>query len=109
MEIKIETKGFDKAMRKLDDLAKRAQQLEGTHDVPATEMFTPKFMRQYTDFQSFEAMIEASGYEVRSTADFKRIPDGEWGKHVRAGTRFASWRAMQQKAGAEYVGRKLTL
>ena len=62
MDIKIE--GLDKAMRKLDDLAKRAEQLEGTHHVTATEMFAPKFMRQYTDFQSFEAMVEASGNEA---------------------------------------------
>ena len=107
MEIKLE--GSDKLQRQLDDLSKRAQAIEGKHRVPATEMFGPAFMRQYTDFNSFDAMVEASGHDVQSREDFERIPDDEWERLVKARTRFPSWLEMQRKAGAKYFRRKLAL
>lgn len=106
MEIKLE--GFDKLQRQLDDLSKRAQALEGKHQVPATEMFNPAFMRKHTDFESFEAMIEASGHDVQTPADFERIPDDEWEQLVTTRTQFTSWRVMQEKGGAEYLKRRAT-
>ena len=107
MDIKL--KGFDKLQRQLDDLAKRAQALDGTHQVSVTELFAPTFMRQHTDFESFEAMIEASGHDVQTPEDFERIPDDEWERLVKTRTRFPSWTEMQKKAGAEYFRRKLAL
>jgi len=65
--------GFDEFSQKLNDLAKRATELDGSHRVPVSELFAPDFMRRYTEFASIEAMFEASGFGVRSADDFTRI------------------------------------
>lgn len=109
MDIKMDIKGFDKVKRRLDAMARRASALEGTHHVPASQMFTPAFMRQYTDFASFEDMIEATGHDVQSAADFERIPGDLWETLVKNRTRFTSWLEMQKKAGAEYFKGQLGL
>lgn len=103
----IEFDGLDAAMKKLEGLAKKAKELGGEHQVRVSEMFTPAFMRTYTDFESFDAMIEASGFQVQSQADFENISDDEWETLVRTKTRFARWDEMLRAAGGEWVKRNM--
>ena len=35
--------------------------VDGDHDVPASELFTDDFMRRNTQFQTFQAMLDAGG------------------------------------------------
>ena len=69
------------------------------------ELFTPDFMRRHTDFEDMDAMVAASGHDVRTTEDFEAIPRAEWDTLVRARTRFATWDAMRGKAAEEYAER----
>jgi hypothetical protein len=103
------SKGFGDAIRKLEELGQRAQQLNGTHSIPANRLFSSTFMVRYTDFSSFQAMLEASGFKVESEDDFRAIPDDEWETFVGTRTRFTSWDAMQRKAGEEWITNELKL
>ncbi|MGV3518725.1 hypothetical protein [Luteitalea sp.] len=103
----IRITGLDEMQRRLNDIQRRAENLSGS--VSFDELFPPEFMREHTDFTEIGEFIEASGYEVNSTEDFKRIPDAEWDAHVAARTTFRSWEEMQRQAGQEYVARRLGL
>ena len=100
---------FDDAIRKLRDLQRKTDQLDGQHEVPLAELFCDEFMLRNTDFPSIGAMLEASGFNVDTTADFAAIPDDEWDAVVRAGTRFTSWDDMKRAAGGEWARRRLEL
>ena len=103
----LEIRGLDEAIQRIKRLESNVRQLSGTHDVPASELFTPTFMRLHTTVASFEALIAAGGFKVESQADFEGIPDAEWEKVIQAHTSFSSWRQMQERAGVEYAERKL--
>jgi len=105
----LDVRGLKEFANTLDELAKKAKQLKGENQVPFSEIFTPAFMRKYTNFTTIDKMIEASGYQVNSAEDFKAIPDAPWDSFVQQRTKFSNWEEMVQKAGLEWTSRKLGL
>lgn len=105
----FEIEGLDEAIEELEKLERRAEALDGEHEVAFPDLFPPKFMRRYTDFASIEAMLEASPWEVEGNDDFAAIPEAEWEEYVANNTRFATWEAMQEKATTEWSARQLGL
>jgi hypothetical protein len=98
---------FDDALRKLSDLRRRAEALDGKHSVSFPELFNDEFMLRNTDFASISAMFEASGFNVESSADFEAIPEDAWDKFVCDRTRFTEWKDMQAAAGKEWMSKKM--
>lgn len=107
--IKIKIEGLEEATRKLEDLSRKAQELDGKHEVAMSEMFPPAFMTRHTDFSSFSAMLNASGFKVETKEDFAAIPNAEWDAFVTSRTRFGSWKEMKDKGVQEYAIKKLGL
>ena len=103
----IEVKGLEETKRKLEDLQRRAKELHGRRTVPFSELFPPQFIRKHTDFDSFESMLDASGFKVRAQEEFEEIPDGEWDAFIKSHSRFADWKDMLNAAGQEYIVRKM--
>jgi hypothetical protein len=101
--------GLDELQRKLDDLARNAQNLSGKQDVPITELLTPSFLSRCSRFQSAKELFEASGFKLESADDFAAIPHAEWDGFIHANTSFASWEIMLGEAGGEWTARQLGL
>lgn len=93
--------------RKLEDLKRKAEALDGKHEIQFSELFLPEFMTRHTDFASLEEMFEASGFVVESQEDFKNIPDDDWENFIKTHTQFSSWKDMQVTAFREWTARKL--
>ena len=102
MDIRIDTSGLDELQRRLERMPK-------SESVSFGELFNPAFMRRYTQFESIEAMFDASGYTVESPEDFAAIPDAEWDAFIAANTQFPDWLEMQKTAAAERMKRQLGL
>ena len=96
-------------VRNLKDLERRVRALDGEHKVPLTELYSNNFVRRVSNFSSFEELLQAGGYDIKSEADFTAIPDDEWDEHVRANTRFDSWRDMKEEASSEWTAKRLGL
>jgi hypothetical protein len=106
--IKAKIEGLDEVQRNLQRLQDRAKALDGTHNVPVTELLTPGFMREHVPgFSSLEEWFKKSGFKIESPEDFKAIPDADWDAYVRSSTSFSNWQEMLTAAGAQYVGKKL--
>jgi hypothetical protein len=100
---------FEDALRKLRNIQRKAEQLDGDHAVSLTELFPDDFMLRNTEFPSIDSMFEASGFKVSSGEDFAAIPDEEWDTFVHERTRFASWDELKSAAVQEWVARRLAL
>ncbi len=88
----------------LEELERKLKELDGTHNVPLTELMPDDFIRRHTDFATLDEMLESSGLTLESQEDF----DGdEWNAFVAERTRFENWEEMQQEAAGEWVRRKL--
>jgi hypothetical protein len=103
----FEIKGLDELSKKLDDLAERAETVNGTQEVPLSELLTPGFLAKHSRFLS--EMFDASGFKVDKPEDFANIPDHEWGLFIIQNTSFATWSEMLSAAGTEWVQKKIGL
>jgi hypothetical protein len=100
LDIKVDLRG-------LEQLQRNARALDGTHNIPLEELFSPAFMRGCSRFSTFREMLDASPFTVHSADDFRTVPDADWDAYVRQTTRFASWEAMQQAAAVEWAKARL--
>lgn len=102
-------KGLDELQNKLDDLAKKAEELDGKHNVPVSELLTDSFISQHTSFSSADEMFKESGFKTETQEDFAAIPDIEWNNYIRSVSSFDGWQSMLSAAGQEWAKRKLGL
>jgi len=86
----------------LKKLQKKVKELNGEREVPLPELMPDNFIRANTDFQSLQAMFDASGIE-----NFDEIDNKKFSKFIATHTRFSTWEEMIQEAGVEYAKRKL--
>jgi len=100
---------FEDSLRKLRDLQRKAEQMDGEHSVTFTELFPDEFMLRNSEFPSVDSMFEGSGFKVESSEDFAAIPDEEWDVFIQERTRFASWDEMKNAAAQEWAMRRLEL
>lgn len=101
--------GMDELQNKLGDLARKAEELDGQHDVPASELLTDSFISQHTSFSSADEMFKASEFKIETQEDFAAIPDNDWDNYIRSISSFDSWQSMLNAAGPEWAKRKLGL
>lgn len=104
-EFKVD--GLDELQKQLENMEKAAKELEGTKEIPLTELFTDDFMKRNTDFSTLDEMFEAFGYSNSTQEEFEKIPDEEIDLKVSNSTIFSSWQDMLDKALDFYVSDKL--
>lgn len=96
---------FEKAQQTLEELSNNADKLNG-QSVPFSEIFTESFLIEHSSFTSFDQLIAASGFSVKSQKCFEAIPDDEWDEFILINTRFDSWQEMIDVAGLCYARNK---
>jgi hypothetical protein len=101
--------GLDELQKKLDDLARKAEELDGEHNIPISELLTDSFVSRHTSFSSAEEMFKASGFKVETQEGFAAIPDAEWDNYIRSISSFDGWQSMLGAAGQEWAKRQLGL
>ena len=102
-------KGLDQLSKKLDQLAKNAKELHGTHSVSVTDVLTPAFVSKHTRFADADQLFAASGFSANSQAEFEAIPEDELDTFIRSESSFGSWKEMLSAAGAAWAKAKLGL
>ncbi len=105
----IRIEGMDRLQRKLKDLGRKAQELDGEHHVPLAELLSPDFMARNTDFGNAQEMFDEGGFKIESQDDFEKIPDVEWDAFVAARTQFSNWEEMLTAATGEWTSKQLGL
>lgn len=103
----IKFDGLDDFIDNLEQLAQNAQELDGEHEVPLSELFTQAFMEENTHYSSFGDLLEAGGFHADSAEAFDSIPESELDAHIARTTKFDSWESMLEEATGQYVTRKL--
>lgn len=76
------------------------------NEIPFEQLFTEEFMQLYTEFVSFDTLLEASHWEVEDEEDFEAIPEDEFDTYVDKHTDFPSWEVMYQTAAQRFLERQ---
>ena len=59
-----------------------------TEEVPLREVFDDAFVREHTEFGSFDEMVAASPSDATSADELGKVGDGEWDAFVAETTAF---------------------
>ncbi|MFK7696405.1 hypothetical protein [Paenibacillus sp. HJGM_3] len=96
--------GFRDLERHLKKIAKDIEK-QSEEEVPVQALLNEAFMEQYTEFNSFDAFLEAlpDGSFEDMLANQRDMVD----TFVNEKTNFESWDAMLYKAGEIYMAKKL--
>lgn len=100
MNATLDMHGFDEFKKKLEAASKISD------TVSFGELFNESFMRNHSKFSDFEELVKFGGYST-DAEEFKKIPDDEFDKFIKANTDFDSWKDMQQAAANEWMAKKL--
>lgn len=103
----IKTTGFDELEKRLEKMAKTAQELDGTHQVPLSDLLNSNFVQNYTKFSSMDELFQSGGFSYESQEDFDAIPETQLDKHIAANSNFNSWQELLDEAAEQYVVNKL--
>jgi hypothetical protein len=92
----------------LQDLLRRVELFELTHELAAEDLFTPRFMHAHTAFDSFDQMLTAAGTVIVHSINELETNE-HWQRFVISQTRFESWEEMREEAACEWTANELGL
>lgn len=58
------TSNFDQVTKRLNDLSRRAEDLDGEHTVQLAELMPPEFVSSCSSFPNLEEMFKASPFKI---------------------------------------------
>ena len=96
MGVRFDDSGFRKIEKRLRETPEH-QEME----------FSPEFMRKWTDYDSMDALIEASSFSAEQVRVFLDAPSAAWDAFIQNHTRFGSWRAFVKQLTVEHVRKQL--
>jgi hypothetical protein len=105
--MKFEMHGLDAFKKKLEQLEKNADAINGTQ-VSFAELFDESFMSDHSKFSSLSELVKSGGYST-DAEEFAKIPDEEFDQFIRENTDFSSWEEMKRSAVRKYTIPKLGL
>lgn len=91
----------------LKRLEQNLKQLDGTHQVPFSEIMSPSFISSNSKFANFDEFARGAGYKVETAEDLRAIPDEPWDAYVRSETPFESWAEMLKAGIVAHAKRSL--
>jgi hypothetical protein len=89
----------------LEKLQKNLEKVEGDKQVQLPDLMPDSFVREHTNFQSLQAMLNAGG--VKDCEDIEGIDSDAFSKFIATHTRFTGWQDMCEFASGEWVKRQL--
>lgn len=107
MSIKIT--GFDELENQFKQMEQGIKELDGTHQVPFSELFPSSFMKEYSSFASIDELLDAGGFQVETQTDFETIDQTQLDAHINSTTKFDNWENMIDEATSQYVAKKMGL
>lgn len=86
MEIKFD--GFDELQKEFEDMANKAEKLDGEHDIPLEVLFDDSFMQKYTSCSNLSDFFKNGGFNIETQEDFDKISNEELSRYVNKITSF---------------------
>lgn len=106
MKFDFEIKGLDNLQREIKKLERKGKSIGGKRQVKLTELLTDSFIRNNSDYNSLQNMVDSFPREIDSEKDFE---SKEWNEFIRTKSKFNSWEEMLQAAHGEWVKKELDL
>lgn len=95
----FEVEGFDTQIHMCDEE-------DDTHKIPIETLFSPSFMRRYTDISTFPEFIDHSPWTIESMDEFEALFGTQaFDEYIDTHTDFSSWKELFLTAGQAWIDR----
>ncbi|MHC5278930.1 hypothetical protein ACYRFT_01495 [Listeria kieliensis] len=105
----MKIKGLDGLNKKLKQMQRDAEELQGENSVPFEELFSQKFMLMHTKTSDIYSFLKAGGFDASSNEEFDSTNEAELDKYINSSTTFKTWEEMKEEAVRDYTIKKLGL
>ena len=78
-------------------------------EIPIEDVFDDAFVRERTEFETFDELVAASPSEAGSADELRRVPHGEWDEFVAETTAFDDEESFVLAARDHWVAKRLDL
>lgn len=99
--------GLEEFERKIDQLRRNAEQIDGSHEVPLSDLFPPAFMRQHSAVPDFATFCHDGGIDTTTKEAFEATDLQQINNAVARLTEFSSWEDMKKAGAADWAKRRL--
>lgn len=99
----IQVGELDGLERRVDAALDRIGELQAGTRVNTESFFPESFMRDHTEYDSFDAFREDGPWSPASADQVEAVPTEELDEYVAATTEFESWESMKNQAAEEEI------
>ena len=92
-----------------EDLPDADDVYDEDEEIPIEDVFDDAFVRERTEFETFDELVAASPSEAESADDLQRVPHGEWDEFVAENTAFDDEESFVLAARDHWVAKRLEL
>ena len=89
------------------ELRERASNAPNSEEIELMDVFDDEFVRQNTEFETFDEMVSASPSPASTSAELELVPDGTWDEFVAEHTVFDDEEELVMAARDHWVAARL--
>ena len=97
--------GFDEFHKSLKNISDNIEKNAGEREVSLDDLFTKEFMNSCSEYNTFNELLDAGGFDSSSQEAFEAIPDEEIDVFIKENTNYDSWEDMLGSANDEYIAK----
>lgn len=98
--------GTDELSKDLNKMLEKVKKVSKPRKVDLAELFNEKFMKSYSEFNSFVEFTDASKFDWSTQEKAELIPVNELDEFVKSTSKFTSWDQMFQAAVSGYYAER---
>ena len=103
----FEINGLGDFSNRLDQLSENAQSVSGTHEYSFKEVFSDRFMIEYTNFSTIDEFLLSSPEKISNAEEFEKADESILDIFVSEQTKFKTWKEMMSAAAQILIMKKL--
>ncbi|MFC6977309.1 hypothetical protein ACFQL1_25410 [Halomicroarcula sp. GCM10025709] len=99
----LQVAGLEDLEEKVGDALDRIGELQAGTRIQSETFFSQQFMREHTEFNSFEAFCTQSPWNLDSIGDVQDLSREQLNEYIDDTTEFQTWEGMKTQAAEEEI------
>ncbi|GGN16792.1 hypothetical protein [Halarchaeum nitratireducens] len=99
----LQVVGLEDLESRIRDAVDRIGELQTGTQVQSEVFFSPQFMRNHTEFESFDTFCAQSPLALDDASDLEGAPRDQLNEYIAVTTAFETWEEMKTRAAEEAI------
>ena len=99
----LQVAGLEDLEKRVRNAADRIDDLQAGTEVESDRLFSERFMRDHTEFDSFSAFCTQSPWSFDDVGEVQNAPRDQLNEYIDARTAFETWEGMKTQAAEDDI------